>query len=115
MSGIIFFKTRNISRLSDFYTNKIGMTVWLKQEDCIILRHGNMLLGFCMRDEIEVTGMITFVYETQSEVDDMYERLIDIATTEPEINKKYKIYQFFAQDPDGRALEFQYFLHPVAL
>ena len=115
MPGIIFFKTGNIITLSDFYTNKIGMTVWLRQEDCIILRHGNMLLGFCTRDEIEVTGMITFFFDTQKEVDDMYERLIDIATTQPEINKKYNIYQFFARDPEGRALEFQYFLHPVAL
>ena len=115
MSGIIFFKTRNIDRLSSFYTDKIGMKLWLRQEDCIILRHGNMLLGFCTRDELEATGMITFFYDTQKEVDDMYERLVDIATTQPETNKKYNIYQFFAQDPEGRALEFQYFLHPVAL
>jgi hypothetical protein len=115
MSGIVFFKTKNIAELSSFYTEKIGMTIWLRQEDCIILKHGNMLLGFCTRDDIEVTGMITFFYDSQMEVDEMYERLIDIATTRPKINEKYNIYQFFAQDPEGRALEFQYFLQPVAL
>jgi hypothetical protein len=115
MSGIVFFKTKNITELSSFYTEKIGMTIWLRQEDCIIMKHGNMLLGFCTRDDIEVTGMITFFYDSQMEVDEMYERLIDIATTRPKINEKYNIYQFFAQDPEGRALEFQYFLQPVAL
>jgi hypothetical protein len=115
MSGIVFFKTKNISDLSRFYTEKIGMVIWLRQEDCIILRHGNMLLGFCTRGDVEVGGMITFFYESRREVDEMYEKLIDVATTQPRENEKYSIYQFFAQDPEGRALEFQHFLHPVAL
>ena len=28
-------------------------------------------------------------------------------------NEQYQIYQFFAEDPEGRTLEFQAFLHPV--
>lgn len=37
----------------------------------------------------------------------------DTADAEPRENKDYKIYQFFAKDPEGRTLEFQYFMHPV--
>jgi hypothetical protein len=113
MAGIVFFKTNSIGKLTEFYTERIGMAVWLRQEDCIILRHGNMLLGFCTRPEIECSGILTFFYQTQREVDVMYERLRDVATTQPRINEKYGIYQFFAEDPEGRALEFQYFLSPV--
>jgi len=115
MSGIVFFKTQNITELSRFYTARIGMAIWLRQEDCIILKHGNMLLGFCTRDEIENVGMITFFYETRSEVDGMYDKLRDIATSKPTDNEKYNIYQFFAQDPESRVLEFQYFHSPFAL
>ena len=115
MPGIVFFRTTNINELTSFYTGRIGMAIWLRQEDCIILRHGNMLLGFCTRDEVENSGMITFFYKTRSEVDEMYDKLRDIATSKPIDNEKYDLYQFFAQDPEGRALEFQYFNSPVAL
>ena len=89
------------------------MEVWLEQPDCIILQHGNLLLGFCQRDSAEVDGMITFVYDRKEKVDLMYNRLEDIATGPPKENAKYQIYQFFAEDPEGRALEFQVFLHPT--
>ncbi|UCG29979.1 MAG: VOC family protein [candidate division WOR-3 bacterium] len=115
MSGIVFFNTRILSDLMEFYTEKIGMEVWLQQEDCTVLKHGNMLLGFCTRQETGSAGMITFVYRTQREVDEMYHRIMDIATTSPRKNEKYDIYQFFAQDPEGRVLEFQCFFHPVIL
>ena len=43
----------------------------------------------------------------------MYEMVSHIATSEPKKNEKYEIYQFFAQDPEGRVIEFQAFLHPI--
>lgn len=113
MAGIIFFKTNSIDKLTQFYTARIGMSVWLRQEDCIILKHENMLLGFCTRPDVERSGMVTFFYQTQREVDAMYEKLRDVATSPPRTNEKYGIYQFFAEDPEGRVLEFQNFLNPV--
>lgn len=89
------------------------MYVWLEQEDCIILSHGNLLLGFCDRESPEINGMITFFYPSKEDVDAMYEMLSHIATSEPKENEKYEIYQFFAQDPEGRVIEFQAFLHPI--
>ncbi len=113
LAGIIFFRTRMLGEIVDFYVNDIGMHIWLEQEDCTILSHGNLLLGFCHHEIGEIEGLITFFYTTEEDVDSMYELLQHIATTEPVLNEKYQIYQFFAEDPEGRTLEFQAFLHPV--
>jgi hypothetical protein len=50
VSGMVFYNTKNLQAMKDFYVQKAGMVVWLTQEDCIILRHDNLLLGFCERD-----------------------------------------------------------------
>lgn len=113
LAGIVFFKTTMLQEIVEFYVSDIGMYVWLEQADYVILSHGNLLLGFCHRESPDVEGMVTFFYPTQEDVDAMYEMLSHIATSQPMENEKYQIYQFFAQDPEGRALEFQTFLHPI--
>jgi len=113
LAGIVFFRTEMLEEIVNFYVNDIGMHIWLEQEDCTILSHGNLLLGFCHRDIGEREGMITFFYPSEDDVDMMYKMIERIATTEPVVNERYQIYQFFAEDPEGRALEFQAFLHPV--
>ncbi len=60
MAGKIFLKTQKIKDIESFYAEKIGMRMWLRQEDCMILRHENLLLGFCLRSEIDRSGIITF-------------------------------------------------------
>ncbi len=114
MAGIIFFRTRDLKQIQDFYTSQLGMIVWLEQAECVILKQGNLLVGFCQGEEAETNGMITLFYETPSEVDDMYRAMQSRATGKPVINERYNIYQFFARDPEGRALEFQAFLLSVA-
>jgi hypothetical protein len=113
MAGIVFLKTQRIEDLEAFYTEKINMQVWLRQGDCVILKHENLLLGFCTRLEVDRTGTITFFYDTTKEVDAMYDRLKSVANGAPRVNEKYRIYQFYAHDPEERILEFQCFLHPV--
>ncbi len=109
MNGIIFFRSQKLEKIKDFYLNKIGCKLWLKQTDCLIFQAGNMLLGFCDRENVDQNGIITFFYPTRKEVDAMYRELIDIAQKAPIMNSKYNIYQFFALDPEGRTLEFQWF------
>ncbi len=99
--------------ISEFYTNKLGMEVWLGQPDCTIFHHENLLIGFCQRDTAEVEGMITFFYTTKEEVDTVFQQVSDSAEGEPKENRRYNIYQFFGRDPEGRSLEFQIFLHPT--
>jgi len=89
------------------------METWLEQPGIAILRHGNMLLGFHRQAEADTQGMFTFFYASQAEVDAMHERLKDVADDRPRDNQKYRIYHFFAKDPEGRSVEFQQFLHAV--
>lgn len=111
MPGIAFFGTRNIEEIKGFYIERLNLTIWLEQKDCIILRHGNLLIGFCKRDYVDKDGIITLFYRDVEEVNRMYGRLKDVAENKPVKNDKYKIYHFFAKDPEGRKLEFLTFLH----
>ena len=113
MSGIVFLRCASLEEMREFYVDRIGMEVWLEQPDIAILRHGNMLIGFHETGQVDRDCLLTFVYDARDEVDDMYRRLKDLSTTEPRENERYRIYNFFAQDPEGRKMEFQVFLHPV--
>jgi len=113
MSGIIFFKSKDVEKVKNFYINKIGMDLWLEQGGCSILKHGNLLLGFCDREIVENPGIITIFYKEKSKIDKIYSKLKNIAISEPQVNEKYKIYHFFIKDPEGRTVEFQTFLHTL--
>ncbi|TFG09644.1 VOC family protein [Candidatus Thorarchaeota archaeon] len=113
MPGIVFLRTEILSEIVEFYQSRIGMEMWLDQGDCKILRYDNLLLGFCERKSPQTGVMITFYYPSRKDVRRMYESLKEIAECEPRENKKYGIYQFFAKDPEGRDLEFQYFTYTV--
>ncbi len=114
MSGIVFLQTKQLALLTEFYTTRLGCDIWLTQPDCTILRHGNLLFGLCDRAAAQTDLMLTFFYDSKKAVDAMHRSLSDIATAKPQLNKKYGIYQFFARDPEGRSLEFQYFSKPTA-
>jgi nitroreductase len=109
MNGIVFFKTQKYDEIRHFYIERVGCRIWMEQSDCIIFSHGNMLLGFCRREETDSNGCITFFYDKREKVDEAYEKFKDVAIDAPKLNEKYNIYNFFARDPEGRTVEFQYF------
>jgi hypothetical protein len=109
MCGIIFFKTQKLAELRDFYLHEVGCELWMDQKDCLIFKSGNMLFGFCQREQAETGGMVTFFYEKKKAVDKAYKKFKSIAISSPKMNEKYQIYHFFARDPEGRYVEFQYF------
>jgi len=117
--GLVFVKTQNRPAMVQFYQHKLNMKIWLEQPDITILSHGNMLVGFHNQPDLPAGGidtgiMFTFVYPTKAEVDTMYEKFKDsTAGGPPRENERYRIYQFFAKDPEGRNLEFQVFLHSL--
>ncbi len=112
MSGIVFFRTKQLEVIKQFYTNELGCGLWLDQKGCAIMQHGNMLVGFC-ENSGGTDGLITFFFDERARVDDVYAKVKDTAEGKPAANKKYGIYQFFARDPEGRRLEFQSFDKPV--
>ena len=111
MSGLIFLPTSDLRAIVTFYQSRLGMDLWLDQGDCAVMQHGNLLLGFCERSGGSFEGIITLFYETREEVDETYQTLQDLAEHPPKENETYRIYHFFARDPEGRQLEFQAFLH----
>jgi len=114
MSGIVFFRTANRAAVIDFYTDRLGFDVWLEQEGgCTILSYDTLLVGFCDAAETETEGIVTVVLDDEAAVDDLYADLSDVARGPPETNDQFDIYQFFAEDPDGRTVEVQTFLHPT--
>lgn len=117
LGGLVFLKTSNRESLVQFYMDRIGMDLWLEQPNITILSHGNMILGFhqitAEGEQPDLHGMYTFVYPSIEQVDAMYDKLQDIADDKPRYNERYRIYQFFAKDVEGRNLEFQAFLHPL--
>lgn len=113
MSGIVFNKTKDLEKITEFYQNKLEMNLWYDQGKCKIFEKGNLQLGFCQGDKIDKDGIITFYYDTKEEVDKIFENKDLKILDKPKENKEFDIYQFFARDPEGRTLEFQSFLNEV--
>jgi nitroreductase len=113
MSGIVFFATRELEALRSFYTGMVGMREWLDQGDCVILAHGNLKVGFHATGKADVDALITIVYPDRAGVDEAHTRLAAMADAPPKHNERYRIYHFFAGDPEGRRLEFQSFEHEI--
>ena len=120
MAGIAFVRTSDLDRIVTFYREVVGMAEWLAQPDIRILSHDNLLVGFQCADRADTDVLLTFFYPARTCVDAMYRTLSDrsgsgdaAVITKPAENERYRIYTFFARDPDGRRIEFQAFLHPV--
>ena len=111
--GIIFFATEHLDEISEFYISKVGCELWLDQGACKIVKHGNMLFGFCQSDHVDKDAVITFFYPNKQHVDQMYEQLKGRAVEPPKMNPEFHIYHFYARDPENRSIEFQYFDHEL--
>ncbi|RBI64054.1 VOC family protein [halophilic archaeon] len=110
MSGVVFFASEDRERTVSFYTDRLGADVWLEQPDCTVLKYDNMLFGFCERESADTDATVTFVTDDRAGVDALHEELADRARGDPVENERYDIYQFFADDPEGRTVEVQTFL-----
>lgn len=111
MTGIVFFGSTDYQSIASFYVEEVGAGVWLEQSACTILAYDNLLFGFCESDATETDGVLTFVTEDRAGVDAFYEQFAEHAESEPSVNEDYDIYHFFAEDPEGRMMEFQTFRH----
>ena len=113
MPGIVFYKTKRLKAIKSFYLDQLGCDLWLDQGECLIFRHGNLLLGFCQRDRADTEGTICFVCRDVAAVNEAFRRLKPITLSLPSVNPRFDIFHFYAEDPEGRMLEFQCFNKPV--
>lgn len=109
---IVFVYVRDLDRASKFYGDLLGLELVLDQGGCLIYRvAGSAFLGIC--DQVERAGiegsLVTLVTE---HVDLWFERLVGAGAEiirPPQHSEEYRIYNFFARDPDGNRLEIQRF------
>ena len=113
MAGIVFLRTRELQRITRFYTERMRMQPWLSQNGIEILHHDGFLVGFHQAGTTDSDALLTFVYRSRQEVDRAYEQLQQIALAPPDENGQYGIYNFFGRDPEGRKVEVQAFLHEL--
>ncbi len=111
--GMLFFRTRDLAGVSAFYEREVGFTPWLEQPGVRILRFGNLLLGLHQEKECDTGALVSLFFSSRAAVDAAYAGLKARASAPPRENPTFRVYHFFASDPEGRLLEFQSFLDPV--
>ncbi|KTG24445.1 glyoxalase [Haloferax profundi] len=111
MSGIVFYRTDHRAKIVEWYRENLDADIWLEQTGCTILIKDGFRFGFCDGGQTETCGTLTFVYDSKEQVDAMHKQLGEACREHPHENGQYQIYQFFAEDPDGRTVEIQTFLH----
>ncbi len=111
---IVFIRSRDFDRATRFYEEVLDLPLVLDQGACRIYRvAGDAFLGVCRAqpDQAPAAGGVIMTFVTNA-VSEWYERLLDAGVEidgAPRDNPNYGIYHFYARDPDGHALEFQYF------
>lgn len=113
---IAFVCTADLERAHAFYAGALGLPLVLDQGTCRIYRvRPGAHIGVCRRaDETPAPGGLILTIVTD-DVDGWYARLAaanQVLEGPPKRNDTYRIYHFFARDPDGRRIEVQRFLEP---
>jgi catechol 2,3-dioxygenase-like lactoylglutathione lyase family enzyme len=113
---VSFIYTRDLARSARFYAEVLGLEPVLDQGACRIFRVAEGgFLGVCTNPARAIVPegfTLTFV---TPEVDAWHDRLAEHGVSieaPPAENTRFRIYNFFARDPDGYLLEFQRFLDP---
>lgn len=112
---ICFFKVGNLELVRRFYEDILHLKLYKDQTDCLIYEtEDSHKLGFCMHFPVEIhcESMITFVYDTKDEVDEMYHMMKEHLLTpfHHGTHERFNIYHFFVNDFNGLKVEFQVFL-----
>lgn len=108
---ITFLTVADIDRSHEFYAAGLGLAMVLDQGGCRIYRMTpDAFLGVCERPNPGSSGVVVTI--VTGDVDGWYSRFdragADIDDV-PRDNPEYRIYHFFARDPDGHLLEVQRF------
>ncbi len=113
---IHFYKTYDLNEVRKFYGDVLNLKLYRDQGKCLIFdMDGHGKIGFCTHHpkNMAESTCITFVYERRVDVERMHNHLKSRSAevSKPKLNDEFKIYHFYAKDPDGHTLEFQTFLN----
>jgi len=114
---VTFIYAHDLERTAEFYGSVLGLEQVLDQGACRIFRvAGDAFLGVCSKGKRSPEpGGVIFTLVTPA-VDAWYKRLKAQGVPldgPPERNETYRIYNFFAHDPNDYLVEFQRFLDPA--
>jgi catechol 2,3-dioxygenase-like lactoylglutathione lyase family enzyme len=110
-ANITFLRVADIERSQAFYAEGLGLTLVLDQGGCQIYRlTDTSYLGVCERAQPASSNVIVTI--VSQDVAGWHERLTSVGADvdgPPRDNPDYRIYHFFAKDPDGHLIEVQRF------
>jgi catechol 2,3-dioxygenase-like lactoylglutathione lyase family enzyme len=115
-SQIIFVPVADLARSAQFYETVLLLKPTLEQDGIKIYQVvEGCFLGFCQSDApLAADDRLIFTFVTER-VDEWHTRLTAQGVPTdgvPRTNERFRIYHFFARDPDGYRIEVQRFLHP---
>ena len=115
-AAITFVPVTNLQASAVCYGTALGLPLVLDQGGIHIYRvtRGGYL-GLCQQLAPPIADDRLILTIVSADVDTIYQRLITVGIATdgpPRENPRYRIYHFFARDPDGYRLEVQRFLHP---
>ena len=108
---IHFYSCKDLKE-TELFWKKLGLKVFMRQPNTIIFDSEKGMIGFVQKKIHEAPhySCVSFVYETQAEVDFMYEQWKEEALDIPQIHPTAPVYSFFIKDPNGILVEFQQFI-----
>ncbi len=113
---ITFLPTTDLAACAHFYETIMLLPLIVDQGSCRIYQvTDGGYVGFCQNANVLPNTERIILTLVCDDVDDWYARLTTQGVTiehAPRENTDYRIYHFFARDPEGYRLEFQHFLDP---
>lgn len=114
---VVFVPVGDLAHSAQFYETVLLLPLAVDQGGIRIYRvAGGGFLGLCQSSgPLAADDRLILTFVTDS-VDAWHERLTAQGTPTdgaPRENERYRIYHFFARDPDGYRIEIQRFLHPL--
>jgi len=110
-ASITFLRVADFERSHAFYADGLGLVLVLDQGGCRIYQLTDAsYLGVCEREDSGSSNVIVTI--VTHDVAGWYERLTSAGADVdglPRDNPDYRIYHFFATDPDGHLIEVQRF------
>jgi catechol 2,3-dioxygenase-like lactoylglutathione lyase family enzyme len=113
---IPFYPVQDLSATRDFYQRELGLELERDEARCLIFRAAGGYLGFCLHDGARPSHEGLTLSLVAPDVDTVYQRLRSLGVEielSPRRNEHYRIYHFFARDPDGYRLEVRHFIEPL--